>query len=50
MNLSDGIPVIEVWRTTRDATGRPVEVLRTVANAHLSTLVYENLPVGQSER
>jgi GntR family transcriptional regulator len=44
---TDGAPVFEIWRTTRDAAGRVVEVLRVVANASLSTLVYDDLPIRQ---
>lgn len=49
MQLSDGATVLELWRTTLDQTGRVVEVLRTIADARLSTLVYDNLPVRRSE-
>lgn len=43
----DGAHVLEIWRTTRDPEGRVVEMLRVVADASLSTLVYDNMPVRQ---
>jgi GntR family transcriptional regulator len=45
--LDDPAPglVVEVWRTTRDLAGRPLEALRIVADARLTTFVYENLPL-----
>lgn len=49
MQLAEGATVLEIWRTTRDQNGRVVEVLRTVADARQSTLVYDNLPVRRSE-
>ena len=49
LQLDDGGPVLEVWRTTHDATGRAVEVLRIVASAELSTLVYDNLPIRRGD-
>ena len=49
MDLGDGGMVLEVWRTTWDQAGRVVEVLRTVADARLSSFVYDNLPVRRSE-
>ncbi len=45
MRLGDAVPVLEIWRITRDGDGRVVEVLRTVANARRSALVYDNLPI-----
>ncbi len=50
LRLGDGATVLEVWRTTRDQTGRVIEVLRIVSNAHRSTLVYDNLPIGEAPR
>jgi GntR family transcriptional regulator len=49
MHLVEGATVLEIWRTTHDQNGRVVEVLRTVADARTSTLVYDNLPVRRSE-
>lgn len=49
MTLPTGATVLDVWRTTRDQAGRVTEVLRTVADARYSILVYDNLPVGRAE-
>jgi GntR family transcriptional regulator len=45
MRLGDAAPVLEVWRITRDGAGRPLEALRTVADARRSLFVYDDLPV-----
>lgn len=49
LHLGDGATVLEVWRTTRDHTGRVIEVLRTISNARRLTIVYENLPLRKPE-
>lgn len=49
MQLSAGTFVLEVWRTTRDATGQITEILRTVADARRATFIYDDLPIRRSE-
>lgn len=50
LGLADGAWVLEIWRVTRDPDGRVVEVLRTIANASMSALVYEDLPITSTAR
>lgn len=50
LGLADGAWVLEIWRVTRDRDGRVVEVLRTIANASMSALVYEDLPITPAAR
>lgn len=45
MDLGQGATVIEIWHTTRDATGRPVETVRLVLDARRVRLVYDDLPI-----
>jgi GntR family transcriptional regulator len=49
-SLSEGAPVLDIWRTTYDRAARIVELLHTVASGRYSTLVYDDLPIEQSER
>ncbi|MDG4768740.1 GntR family transcriptional regulator [Solwaraspora sp. WMMD792] len=37
--------VLELWRTTRDVTGRPLEALQVVSDARRVTYVYDDLPI-----
>jgi GntR family transcriptional regulator len=41
-----GRPVLVIDRVTRDATGRPLEALRVVADPVHTTLVYDSLPLN----
>lgn len=45
MGLTAAVPVVELWRTTRDATGRAIEVLRTVADSRRSLFIYDGLSI-----
>lgn len=49
LRLGVGIPVLDLWRTTRDAAGRAVEVLHVIADSRYSTLVYDDLPIRAAE-
>jgi GntR family transcriptional regulator len=46
MGLDEAVPVLEVWRTTRDRSGQAVEILHTRADARRCTFVYDNLPIA----
>lgn len=50
MDVRGGQPVLEVWRTTHDADGRPIEVVHIVAVAASVTLTYEHLPITVPEK
>jgi len=40
-----GVPVLVVWRTTKDASGRIVEVVQVTALADRNVFLYEDLPI-----
>ncbi|MFG3418759.1 GntR family transcriptional regulator [Micromonospora sp. NPDC048063] len=46
LGLPEAGTVLEVWRVTRDRTGRAVEVLHTVSDIRRVARVYEDLPIG----
>ncbi|MDG4762367.1 GntR family transcriptional regulator [Micromonospora sp. WMMD710] len=46
LDLPDAGMVLETWRTTRDRAGRPVELLRSVADARRVARVYDRMPLG----
>lgn len=46
LDLPDAGMVLEIWRTTRDRAGRPVELLHSVADARRVARVYDRLPLG----
>jgi len=50
MRLGPSVPVLEIWRQTRDQDGRAVEVLRVVADANRSELLYDNMPLPKTRR
>ncbi|WP_326549268.1 GntR family transcriptional regulator [Micromonospora sp. NBC_01813] len=45
LSMATGGWVLEVWRTTRDVIGRPVEVLCVVSDARRVRYVYDELPI-----
>jgi GntR family transcriptional regulator len=45
LGLVTGQPVLVVQRVTRDQDSRPIEVVRIVATADRTTLVYDELPI-----
>lgn len=45
LHLGAGVPVLTTTRTTRDTTGRVLEVLQVVASADTNVFVYEDLPL-----
>ncbi len=47
LELGEGTPVMEVWRTTRDAADRVLEVQRLVSNGRMVRLVYSDLPLRE---
>lgn len=46
LDLPRAAVVHDLWRTTRDATGTPVEALRVLLAADAVTLHYDRLPIG----
>ncbi|WP_084597864.1 GntR family transcriptional regulator [Micromonospora chokoriensis] len=46
LDLPDAGMVLETWRTTRDRAGRPVELLRSVADARRVARIYDRMPLG----
>jgi GntR family transcriptional regulator len=45
LEVATGAPVLTVVRTTRNAAGRPIEILQVVANAQAITFLYTDLPL-----
>ncbi|MGH3832914.1 MAG: UTRA domain-containing protein [Pseudonocardiaceae bacterium] len=45
LGLVSGQPVLVVERVTRDGEGRSIELVRVVATADRTTLVYDDLPI-----
>ncbi|MEU8264899.1 GntR family transcriptional regulator [Micromonospora sp. NPDC048999] len=46
LDLPDAVWVLETWRTTRDSSGRVVEVLHSVSDARRVARVFGALPIG----
>lgn len=47
LGLVSGMPVIEVYRVTRDRDSKPIELVHVVATADRAVLVYDDLPITQ---
>lgn len=45
LGLVSGQPVLVVERVTRDDKGRPIELVKVVATADRTTLIYDDLPI-----
>lgn len=49
LELAQGMSVLEVQRVTRDQDGRPIELVRVVATADRTVLVYDDLPITRAD-